>query len=129
MKHYIISIFAFIVLGGFTFQEDLWDAPKEAKQLENPYAENDAKAIAKGKKIFQKICWTCHGVEAKGDGPAGVNLVPKPTDLTTLNIKNQKDGELFWKVSNGKAVMPAYKDLLSENQRWQLVTYIKTLSK
>ncbi|MBC8266458.1 MAG: cytochrome c [Flavobacteriales bacterium] len=104
-----------------------WVAPESAKELKNPFALDDEKAIKKGGKIFGQLCWTCHGKTGKGDGPAGVNLQPTPSDFSSINLQKQSDGELFWKITNGKGVMLSYEDLLSDKQRWQLVNFIRTL--
>lgn len=71
----------------------------------------------------------CHGKTGAGDGPAGSALTPKPANFTDTNLMSKAtDGELFWKMSNGRGPMPAWKDQLSETQRWQLVNYLRTLS-
>jgi hypothetical protein len=43
-------------------------------------------------------------------------------------VKAQSNGSLFWKITNGRANMPAFKQILSEEQRWQLVSYIRKIS-
>lgn len=48
----------------------------------------DAKAAAKGKLIYQRYCGSCHGPEARGDGPIAADLRVPPTDLTRLAEKN-----------------------------------------
>jgi SNF family Na+-dependent transporter len=64
----------------------------------------------------------------KGDGPAAANLNPKPKDFSSVELQKQTDGELFWKLSNGKGMMVPYKHSLNEEKRWQLINYIRTLS-
>ncbi len=104
-----------------------WIAPKEADSFINPLS---GKTIIKaGKKLFKNQCVVCHGALGKGDGVAGMGLNPKPSDLTSEKVQSQSDGALFWKITNGNAPMASYKDILSEEQRWQLVTYIRTLKK
>jgi hypothetical protein len=55
-------------------------------------------------------------------------LSPKPANWTSDKIKKETDGELFWKVSNGRGPMPPWKHL-PEKERWQIVNYIRELQK
>lgn len=107
-------------------QSDDWTVPSWADTLSNPVA-NNVDAIEKGKKTYNKMCWTCHGKSGKGDGPAAANLDPKPKDHTSKEVQQESDGALFWKITTGKGVMAPYEKVLSEEERWQLVNYIKTL--
>ncbi len=105
-----------------------WVAPSDADQLKNPFAQSED-AIKKGKKLYAQNCAICHGDKGKGDGMAGAALKPKPANFTDEKIQAQSDGAIFWKMSEGRSPMAAYKDMLSEEERWQLVTYIRTLKK
>ena len=114
-----------IVLSAFS--QDLWQAPKSAVSIINPYAGNKI-AAQKGQALFSKLCWTCHGKTGDGDGPAAANLKPKPKSFSSADLQKQSDGELFWKLSTGKGMMVPYKHSLSEEKRWQLINYIRTLA-
>jgi mono/diheme cytochrome c family protein len=103
-----------------------WVAPPEAKKLVNPLKGNTA-SIEAGQKIFKQQCSMCHGTKGKGDGMAGMSLNPHPANLTSEKVQQQTDGEIFWKISTGRNSMPSYKNILSEEQRWQVVNYIRTL--
>jgi len=131
MKRLIYSTMFLLFIGTFTNQvvaQSTWKAPADADKLENPYAGNE-KAAAKGKKLYKQLCAICHGVKGKGDGMAGASLTPKPANFTKDVIKGETDGALFWKMSEGNAPMAAYKESLSEDERWVLITYIRTLQK
>jgi mono/diheme cytochrome c family protein len=108
-----------------------WKAPADAKNAKNPRADkkNDAKEMAQAKKIADTNCASCHGASGKGDGPAAAALPPpKPADWTSAKVQSQTDGEIFWKITNGRGAMPPWKHL-SEKDRWDLVNYIRTLKK
>ena len=105
-----------------------WVAPKSADANKNPFAGNED-AVKLGKKLYKQNCAICHGNKGLGDGIAGMSLKPKPTNLTTAKFNKQTDGAIFWKLTEGKSPMPSYKNTLSEKQRWQLVTYMRTIKK
>lgn len=105
-----------------------WKAPATADQLNNPYA-NDVSATEKGKKTFMTLCNVCHGDKGKGDGIGGAALNPKPANYTAATVQCQTDGALFWKITNGRGAMVSFKQALSDDQRWQLVNYIRVLGR
>jgi mono/diheme cytochrome c family protein len=101
-----------------------WKAPAEAKAMKNP-----VKGVGNAKKNIETNCVTCHGPNGKGDGPAAAALPPpKPADWTSSKLAAEGDGELFWKISNGRGAMPPWKHL-PEKDRWEIVNYIRTLQK
>jgi mono/diheme cytochrome c family protein len=123
----LVLSLVFILCVLCSFAQDSWQAPESAREVANPYIGN-AIAAQKGQMLYSKLCWTCHGKNGKGDGPAAANLNPKPKDFSSVELQKQTDGELFWKLSNGKGMMVPYKHSLNEEKRWQLINYIRTLS-
>lgn len=121
----LIGLFAAILTAVAT-TEDGWTAPARAAAKNNPVAA-DATSIARGKTVYTAQCFSCHGASGKGDGPASSGLEKNPGNLTKL--QGQSAGALFWKVTQGKTPMPTFAQLLSEQQRWDVVNYIQTLSK
>ncbi len=105
-----------------------WGTPAWADTTKNPFAHNSA-VTDSGKIVYQHICSVCHGSGGKGDGVAAAGLDVRPADHTSAFVQQQKDGALFWEISNGHAPMPAYKNVISAKQRWALINYIRTLSK
>ena len=97
-----------------------------ANKYINPYAGKTV-ATASGKTFYKQMCAICHGDKGKGDGLAGMTLNPRPANFKKTEIQSQTDGALYWKITEGKAPMAAYKDVLTEEQRWQLVNYIRQL--
>lgn len=96
----------------------------------NPIPPN-ADSIAQGKEIYTTLCVPCHGELGKGDGPVGVTLNPRPADLSLHAVPGvHTDGQLFEWISNGfpGSVMPAFKPALTDEQRWYLVNYVRTLA-
>lgn len=105
-----------------------WHAPAAADTIKNPYPF-DSLTVAKGAETFELYCKLCHGDAGYGDGPAGAAMEIKPANFHSKEVQAQKDGALFWKMSNGRGMMAAYKDILSVEQRWQLVNFIRELPK
>lgn len=110
------------------------DAPEEFASLSNPLAGDD-EALAAGETIFETYCVTCHGPEGRGDGPSAAGLDPKPANLAdNMMMPTLSDGYLFWRVSKGGGIdpfnsaMPRWEQALSETKRWQVITYVRTLS-
>lgn len=125
-----VSKFLFFVLSILSFSmqaQDNWVVPDEAISLVNPL-QNSAETRASGQKIFKSLCTACHGNLGQGDGVAAAGLNPKPTNFTTAHFHKQTDGAVFWKLSKGRGVMAAYEGMLSEKDRWALVSYLKSLN-
>jgi mono/diheme cytochrome c family protein len=105
--------------------------PAEYAGKTNPM-ESNTDAVAAGKTVYEANCLSCHGETGAGDGPAGASLNPKPGDLIEVAANDSVD-RIFWRVSEGgmmapfNSSMPAWKGVLSEDERWQVISYIKTL--
>jgi mono/diheme cytochrome c family protein len=103
-----------------------WEAPPEAKQLQNP-VKTDGRTVERGKQLFLQHCVPCHGETGIGDGGLAKSLGYKPANLTLEGVNQQVDGEIFWKISKGKEPMPTWEKQLNSRERWDLVSYIRTL--
>jgi mono/diheme cytochrome c family protein len=103
-----------------------WVAPASADATENPL-KGKAETIPLGKKIYATYCVVCHGDKGKGDGIAASGLTPRPADHSADKFQKQTDGAIFWKLTNGRAPMASYAKTLTEEQRWQVINYMRTL--
>jgi mono/diheme cytochrome c family protein len=119
--------FSLIVTGIFG-QQIPWVAPKTADNVKNPLGGDNSK-LAETKALYVTNCGPCHGEKGRGDGPAAPGLNPKPADHTSAAIQSETDGAIFWKLSEGRSPMPGYKKIFSDEQRWELVNYIRSLAK
>ncbi|MBI5237104.1 MAG: cytochrome c [Deltaproteobacteria bacterium] len=104
------------------------DSLASVKEMANPVSDKGAQ---RGKEVFlgKARCYNCHGMSGKGDGPAGAAFNPKPRDFTDPQWqKARTDGEIFWAISNGTEFgMIPYGGMLSEEERWQIVNYIREI--
>jgi len=85
-------------------------------------------AAEQGAEVFKSNCEICHGPQGHGDGPAGGSLEPKPKNLAVLR-ERAGDDYLFWRISEGRpgTAMVAWKGILTEEQIWQVISFIHTL--
>jgi mono/diheme cytochrome c family protein len=105
-----------------------WPVPEEAKQLKNPLQPTDS-ALKSARDVYADKCAHCHGDTGKGDGRDANRYDPAPTDFTDAKkINVATDGELFYKISEGKKPMPVFKNKLTEDQRWELVLLIRSFA-
>jgi mono/diheme cytochrome c family protein len=105
-----------------------WQAPEAAVKVKNPVKVTPA-GLRAAARLYQQNCVICHGKTGASNGPAATSLPQKPANFTDAKMmKKATDGELFWKMSTGRAPMPSWQDRLSETQRWQLVSYLRTLT-
>ncbi len=109
-------------------QSGKWVAPKDANNVKNPLAGN-TDILKYAKVIYTTYCGPCHGGKGKGDGVAATGLSTKPADHSSDYVQSQTDGALYWMITQGRNPMPSYKTTLTDNQRWELVDYIRTLAK
>ncbi len=98
---------------------DLAKAPEKARAKRNPF-EKDPDAIPAGQNLFEQHCSECHGNTGEGS--------KKAPSLRAEEVQNAAPGAIFWILTNGvvRRGMPVWSKL-PEPQRWQLVSFIKSL--
>jgi mono/diheme cytochrome c family protein len=105
-----------------------WSAVAAARKLKNPVAPT-SEALAAGKSIYTEHCQRCHGVKGDGRGEKAAELSVAPGDFTDAHAMSRRaDGEIFWQITRGRLPMPSFEDKLTEQQRWELVDYIRTFA-
>ena len=110
------------------FHPGPWIVPEEAKRVPNPLKPAQANLPA-AQRLYLDKCAECHGDSGKGDGSQAKTYNPRPTDFTDVaHMNSVSDGELFYKISEGHRPMPGFKKRFSEEQRWQLVVFLRSLT-
>ena len=93
-----------------------------------------ASSIVQGAALYPDHCAMCHGPNGRGDGPAAKRLPVPPADLTADHLWMHSDGDLFWWLTHGieapegGLAMPGFADILSEDDRWNLIDYIRAFN-
>ena len=113
-----------------------WLAGSEGADTETRAARQAERVTARqrGKTLYRHACGTCHGRRGNGRGPSARALDPEPWDLTLGTFMTGEgksvDLDIFHAVSHGVegTSMPAWKNLLSQEERWELVEYVRSFS-
>jgi mono/diheme cytochrome c family protein len=103
-----------------------WPAPEAAVKTKNPVKADEA-SIKEGKDLFAQNCKSCHGAKGKGDGTKAEKIEISCGDFSSDEFAKVTDGEAFWKTTEGRKPMPSFKEKLSDNERWAIINYIRTL--
>jgi len=103
--------------------------PVAAAQAQNP-VKPSPESLARAQKWWKLDCAMCHGKDGNGKGETAVDM-----KLTIVNftdpaaLKNRTDGELFYIIKNGIQDMPPEGPRVKEEENWDLVNYVRSLSK
>jgi mono/diheme cytochrome c family protein len=124
----LLMVGAALLLGLWAEARDKdWPVPAEAAKLKNP-VKPTPENLAAARAIYLDKCANCHGDRGLGDGPEAGMYDPPPASLNDAPMMNaMPDGELYWKITEGRKPMPSFKAQLSDEQRWQLVNFLRTL--
>ena len=107
-----------------------WVIPDKYKSMKSTNKAGDATAIASGKELWAKHCKSCHGSKGLGDGPKAASLKTNPGDFSSAAFQGQSDGAIYYESFVGRDEMLNFeKKITTEKERWDLVTYIRTLKK
>jgi hypothetical protein len=123
--HRIFTIVLFSLFCFHSFAEN-WNIPA-ASSAKNSYIQFTVATAKEGEAIFTQNCASCHGNPGKGNGLKSFN--PAPPDLAGTVTQKRTDGDLFYIITTGKMIMPAFSTVLSEEQRWKVISFIRSFNK
>jgi mono/diheme cytochrome c family protein len=94
-----------------------------------PAPTNLQASIEEGDKFYATDCSMCHGLDGRTPTDTGRWMYPRAADLTSPEVQQYSDRELFWIVKNGIRLsgMPAFAGVESDEHIWNLVHYLRTL--
>ncbi len=93
--------------------------------------------ISVGKRVYNKYCHYCHGMEGRGDGAIAIGLTPHPANFVAdVDRMKKGDQELFESISKGihreiggdELAMPQWNLILTEDEIWSVLAYVRYLS-
>jgi hypothetical protein len=102
-----------------------WKVP-DVKKLKRANFKFTPETVKKGEGIFKINCTSCHGIPGKSNFAV---MTPSPGDPASDKFQIQTDGELFYKITNGRIPMPTFKDILIDQDRWSVISYFRSFNK
>jgi mono/diheme cytochrome c family protein len=124
MKSVIAVIWCLVLFPSFTRGQE-WIVPEEKRGRLSTFPFSD-ETRKEGERLYTVNCMSCHGNPGKGNFLA---LVPAPGDPATEKIQRNSDGEIFYKVTVGKGQMPSFRSVLTTDEIWKTVSYIRSFNK
>jgi len=121
-KRYLFLILIVLISLRLTAQE--WVVPAESGAKLSPFAFNDSTRKV-GAELYILNCKSCHGDPGKNNV---INLVPPPPDPASAKMQSNSDGSLQFKVVQGRAPMPSFKNILSLTDTWRVISYIRSFN-
>jgi mono/diheme cytochrome c family protein len=113
---FIVALIFLIV--SFLYAQENGNVPPKL----NPYTGN-AEAIAEGQELYKQLnCYGCHGM--RGGGGMGPNLTDQ-----IWQTGDGSDANLLAQIQEGRGKMPAYKDVIDDDQAWKIIAFVRTLYK
>ena len=101
------------------------------KKQKSPIATTP-QSIADGKEACGHFCAACHGLDGQNTGvPFASRMSPPVPSLASKEVQEYTDGQLKWVIDNGiwPSGMPASKGILSDDEIWSIVVYLRNLPK
>ena len=86
----------------------------------------DARLLSRGRDRFEVSCAVCHGVLGDGQSQVALNMsLRRPPSLH--DYRDRPDGYLYQVITEGFGLMPSYAGVLSVEDRWAVVAYVRAL--
>lgn len=124
MKYTAGVILCLMLLPAFAKGQD-WVVPEERRSRLSTFPFTD-ETRKEGERLYQINCHSCHGDPGKNNFIA---LQPSPGDPATEKIQKNSDGEIFHKVSVGRGQMPSFRSVLTTEEIWKVVSFIRSFNR
>ena len=119
-------LIAFLGLSSATLcAQTPWEVPadRNIKLSQTEFADQNRNT---GKDLYMTNCKSCHGEPGKNNA---IRLVPQPPDPATLQLQQNSDGALQFKISEGRGPMPSFKNILSSADIWNIIAFVRSYNK
>ncbi len=89
----------------------------------------DAALLKRGQQQYEIKCTMCHGISGNGKGTVSNYWLgfPPSADLMSQLVKDAPDGQIFSAMTNGKGLMGSYKGIITVQDRWAIIAYVRAL--
>lgn len=121
-KRYLFLLLILLVSLRISAQE--WMVPEEYKANLSPFAFSDSTRKA-GSELYNINCKSCHGDPGKNNV---IILVPPPPDPASASMQSNTDGALQFKIVQGRAPMPSFRNILSSADIWRVISFIRSFN-
>jgi len=115
-----IILLATLVLPAQQVLSQEWPVPGDQSLLPNP-SEYNLENVKRGKEIYTRNCQSCHGDPGKNN-PLALN--PLPVDIASERMHANSEGDMFYKITAGRGIMPPFEASISGDDRWKLINFI-----
>ena len=124
MNKLLITFLLCLFPVGFSLAQEAWIVPEDAKGKLADFEFSQA-TVESGQALYLANCRSCHGIPGEGNY---VPLNPIPGDPATDKIQHNSDGELYYKLREGRGLMPSFKKVLSVEQVWTVISYLRSFN-
>ncbi len=121
----LVYFFYTVLFAISTLAQTSWEVPADRASKTSPYLF-DENMKRQGEELYKRSCASCHGMPGEGNNIK--TLLPIPPDVKEKKVQNQSDGALFYKITEGRGAMPSFKYSLSEKERWQIISFIRSFN-
>jgi mono/diheme cytochrome c family protein len=122
-KQVFLLLFIFTATGIRVFAQT-WVVPDDQKAVTAPFRFTPDMQ-KQGEQVYLKNCQSCHGLPGKDNW---ARLTPPPGDLAKDKAQKQTDGEIFYRITTGKAPMPEFRNIIPEDDRWHVIAFLRTFN-
>lgn len=122
IKRYLSLLLIVLISLPVVAQE--WTVPAENGARLSPFAFSDSTRKA-GAELYMTNCKSCHGDPGKNNV---INLVPTPPDPASAKMQSNTDGALHYKLTQGRGLMPSFKNSIGSTNLWLIISYIRSFN-
>lgn len=123
MKYTVSFLLCMLLMPSLLRGQD-WVVPEERRGRLSTFPFTD-ETRKEGERLYNINCLSCHGTPGKNNYIA---LEPVPGDPATEKIQRNSDGEIFHKVSVGRGQMPSFRSVLTTEEIWKIVSYVRSFN-